>query len=103
MSIRVAPSADICSDRQPGGTGFVCTLEIGHASMHAAYAVGGQKVYARWSTTMPRPQVRITGEVIEAFIKEPNTYDDDGYPDAIGSLRAALRAVFEAAGIEVIE
>lgn len=89
-------SADICGDRQPGGTGFLCTLEIGHASMHAAYAVGGQGVYARWSTTMPRPQVRITGEVwerLEAFAQSETGQEQ----------RQRARQVFEAAGIEVIE
>lgn len=103
MSIRVAPGADICSDRQPGGTGFLCTLAPGHDGvMHEAHSSRGY-VHASWSTTLPRPQVRITGEVIEAFIKEPDVVDDDGDSVAIPSLRAALRAAFEAAGIEVVE
>jgi hypothetical protein len=89
-------SAGICGDRQPGGTGFVCTLAPAHGGvMHEARSSTGG-LYASWTYAMPRPQVRITDDVwerLEAFAQSETGQEQ----------RQRARQVFEAAGIEVIE
>jgi hypothetical protein len=95
--------SDICGDRQPGGTGFLCTLAPGHGGvMHEARAraaTGGERTYAQWSTTMPRPQVRITPQMVN----RADGVQEERPGTAYDQMEAVLRFAAEHWGLEVIE